>query len=316
MIKKLSLIFFLFFSVQQNYGMGYTDKVLVYWWPSFYMNKLLEAIKLNDYNQVKRLLDTGLNPSKQQLSVALQEATDPVLKLLAEHHADINGQDPNTKNTVLLEAVDRQWYFDYIKKIELLLLHKADSNIRNSKGETPLHAAVRKGYPSTIKLLLMYGANSTLQDENNKTPLYYARNTEPKNAQLALEKMEIIKSLEENEQMFKQAQFPTKDQFTRAIEQGQYGFVKFFMAKGMVPDKEDLILAKKKCEWASFQSDNDININLHRKIGREIVKYFRLEGFFGFGKKYGPISTTGIREIFEGRMPLDIIRLIGKFVNQ
>ena len=62
-----------------------------------------------------------------------------------------------------------------IEQVSSLLKHKADPNIVNDEGISPLHIAVLKGNVQIVKLLLENNANPNLQSERLKqTPLHFA----------------------------------------------------------------------------------------------------------------------------------------------
>ena len=55
--------------------------------------------------------------------------------------------------------------------VGLLLKHKADPNIREQGGYTPLHAAAQNGDREVIRTLLYGGADLTIQSDDGKRPL-------------------------------------------------------------------------------------------------------------------------------------------------
>ncbi|CAJ0563243.1 unnamed protein product, partial [Mesorhabditis spiculigera] len=69
---------------------------------------------------------------------------------------------PSTKNSLLNWAAD----FGTPEIVRTLCDSGASVNLENAKGETPLHAAVRKGSEDIVRLLLSYGADPT--KKNNK----------------------------------------------------------------------------------------------------------------------------------------------------
>ncbi|XP_059139288.1 serine/threonine-protein phosphatase 6 regulatory ankyrin repeat subunit C-like [Physella acuta] len=56
---------------------------------------------------------------------------------------------------------------------ELFVAHKADVNVQNAKGETPLMIACSVGNVEVVKYLLTVGADVTLVDENKDTALHH-----------------------------------------------------------------------------------------------------------------------------------------------
>lgn len=65
-------------------------------------------------------------------------------------------------------------YFGYRDIVELLLIHDADPNARNTHGKTCLHRAAFNGHKDIAKLLLMRGADVSAKDNYGDTPLHEA----------------------------------------------------------------------------------------------------------------------------------------------
>ena len=146
----------------------------------------------------------GIRP----LHILVLKMRDDVVKLLLEAGADPNAKDVQGRTPLFFNALgeehrkreiitpeDLYGYYDY-EKIELssyklLLEYGADPNIRDYKGQTPLHAAAESNKPELAKLLLEYGANPNIADYEGKTPLHIA--TEAKQ-----ESYELIKLLLEH----------------------------------------------------------------------------------------------------------------------
>lgn len=61
-----------------------------------------------------------------------------------------------------------------VEMCEILILHGADVNARNSKDETALHFSVRGDNIKTLKLLLSQGADVNAQDQNGESALHTA----------------------------------------------------------------------------------------------------------------------------------------------
>lgn len=61
--------------------------------------------------------------------------------------------------------------------MQYLLQHKADPNIRDSKGNTPLMLAALAGREDLVDLLLTYKANINLANQSGQTALILAVNT-------------------------------------------------------------------------------------------------------------------------------------------
>lgn len=114
------------------------------------------------------LLDWGADPNVQDnwgntpLSLALKWKSYQEMALLLLSR----GADPCCLNATA--------YHGDAVVVEHLLLYGADVNMRNRKGETPLHDAARKNREDVARVLLSAGADITLQDNAGKTPLQVA----------------------------------------------------------------------------------------------------------------------------------------------
>ena len=113
------------------------------------------------------------------LHIACQEGHHEVVMVLECHLSaeDIRAKDME-ENTVLHLACEGGK-----KNIVQLLLDKgALNNVKNARGEAPIHLAARDGYKDIVKLLLEEdGIVDTLQDNGGFTPLHHAaRNNQEK----------------------------------------------------------------------------------------------------------------------------------------
>ncbi len=118
---------------------------------------LYQDLIKEDYNENK-----GPSP----LMFAAMHQKHEVAKILIEHQADVN------QVADLLNVDDPEFKFyshvvplhyaaancDY-EMLSLLLNNKADPNIQNGYGESPLLTAVWKGHTQGVKLLMMHGAD-------------------------------------------------------------------------------------------------------------------------------------------------------------
>jgi ankyrin repeat protein len=131
---------------------------------------LYEAINQKQTEIVKFLLRNGSIPEQSALYKAVKlNHTDIVFHLL-HHGADANAKDNEGEYTALFIAVQ----YNNFGMVDLLLKYKADTDIGNARGETPLHYAVRHCSLQVVSALLNKGANINAEDNLGHTPLYEA----------------------------------------------------------------------------------------------------------------------------------------------
>jgi cytohesin len=112
-------------------------------------------------NVAEALIRRGANinaPSETRGTPLYSQTMDnryPVVRLLLEHKADPNFADPKTGNTPLHAAAE----LGLTDITQLLIEHGAKIDAKNSAGETPLVAAVKKDRFFSAKKLLALGAN-------------------------------------------------------------------------------------------------------------------------------------------------------------
>lgn len=96
-----------------------------------------------------------------------------IVKLLISYGANLNAHFPRGYETALHLAVENNNY----NLVKLLLDNNANVNIRNSRGETPLHVACINSVCNRTKIvyeLINHGANLEARDKDGLTPLMYA----------------------------------------------------------------------------------------------------------------------------------------------
>ena len=130
--------------------------------------KIINAVKSNDYNKVKELLEkeADVNAKDERdrtlLMIAVYNNNYEISKLLIENGADINEQDDMKNNlgwTALLEAIILgNGGKEHTEITDLLLKHGADPNIADRNGVTPLMHAKEKEYKEIETLLINAGA--------------------------------------------------------------------------------------------------------------------------------------------------------------
>ncbi|MBH1960044.1 MAG: ankyrin repeat domain-containing protein [Flavobacteriia bacterium] len=109
------------------------------------------------------------------LILACYRGNTNVAKFLIEHVKDINYKSP--EGTALAGLCIR-----YQKDLaEALLAKKADPNIADANGTTPLIWAVKTGNEELVKMLLKYGAKKEQPDHMGIKPFEYAVQTQRQN---------------------------------------------------------------------------------------------------------------------------------------
>lgn len=109
------------------------------------------------------------------LTLACYRGNKNVATFLAERVKDINGG--SNYGTALMAAV----FKDEVNLVETLLKNKADPNIADAQGTTPLHYASIKRNEAIVKLLMDANADPTKKDIRGKTAMDYAKVTNSQN---------------------------------------------------------------------------------------------------------------------------------------
>ncbi|TDY72166.1 ankyrin repeat protein [Leptospira meyeri] len=71
-------------------------------------------------------------------------------------------------------AIHEAAFLGDAKQIKLLIQFKANVNVKNNAGMTPLHIASLHGYTDCVKILLDAGAFPNERDKKYKHPIHYA----------------------------------------------------------------------------------------------------------------------------------------------
>ncbi len=87
-------------------------------------------------------------------------------QVLWEHRADVN---PDGGNGIALYAAADKGYVDVV---QVLVKHRADANVEESKSDNALRAAARWGYESIVHLLIDKGAEVNIQGNEYSNTLY------------------------------------------------------------------------------------------------------------------------------------------------
>lgn len=134
------------------------------------------SLDLDPLKKLEFFLTHGADPnvkSRNGLTVLATLATRTdganlvkAARLLLTYHADLNARNKNGNSVLHLAAAARN-----AALVELFLEQGVDPNVKNSKGETPLH---QTSDVDIANLLLKSKANPRAEDDEGKRPIYHA----------------------------------------------------------------------------------------------------------------------------------------------
>ena len=119
------------------------------------------AVKRGLPSVAQYLLSLGISPSPDLLRVALESMSRqpkaPIVGCLLENGANVHA-DTTVRDPLFCTALSLLWDDDDgLNTAKLLVRHGCDPLEVNSSGETPLHIAVKRGFPSVVQYLLSLG---------------------------------------------------------------------------------------------------------------------------------------------------------------
>ncbi|CAE7752278.1 ANK2 [Symbiodinium sp. CCMP2592] len=116
--------------------------------------------------------DDGRTPLHEAAGKSQADTTKVVLKV-GTHRIFKDGHlvESHSWNTL---GHDQQHSDSMVTVMTLLVKAGADLNIKDGRGETPLHKAVRQNHLEAAKILLAAGADLNAKDQDGQTPLYEA----------------------------------------------------------------------------------------------------------------------------------------------
>ena len=97
-----------------------------------------------------------------------REGNEKLCRFLLEHKADVNIQDESGCTPLYWCASEGNENL-----CRLLLEQNVDVNIQNKSRRTPLHCCARKGNENLCRLLLEHNADVNIQDKGGRTPLHW-----------------------------------------------------------------------------------------------------------------------------------------------
>lgn len=158
--------------------------------PTALLKEMIAAVKNSDIETIKNFLAEGNNiesfdasSGNTLLMLAVQSGSPELIKFLLDSGANINAARKKDGQTALYSALVRGIPGD-LSKVNQLLAAKADVNVRNNEGLTPLMAlmlwlktnkANKDAIFKMVELLLQAGADPEERSKENKSARTYAR---------------------------------------------------------------------------------------------------------------------------------------------
>ncbi|OAM06227.1 MAG: hypothetical protein TV41_06310 [Wolbachia endosymbiont of Dactylopius coccus] len=106
---------------------------------------------------------------------AIDKNSPEKVEVLLKHGASPNGKFDllaYSQNSCLHAAIEK----NYSRIVELLIEYRADVNVKNEQGQTPIYLAIRSKRPEMIKLLYDNGADiDNVKDIRNEIPSDYVK---------------------------------------------------------------------------------------------------------------------------------------------
>ncbi|KAK0630528.1 ankyrin repeat-containing domain protein, partial [Bombardia bombarda] len=117
------------------------------------------------------VLDSTTDEGKNALHIAAQYGHAAICELLWERAPD-SLRNAKTKGGLLPASLAVK--HGHVGAVKILLHHKADPNIMNKKGSTPIFFSAEMGKVKVVIALLKAGAKASSRNNSNTTPLHRA----------------------------------------------------------------------------------------------------------------------------------------------
>ncbi len=135
---------------------------------------LLRAVRRDDAERVKRLLDGGADANavngkgRTALGRAVQRGNKEVVELLLAHGARVGRESGRLSEAELAVVTGHR------EILERFLDEGVDVHEKNPYGQTLLHLAAVDGRVEIIRMLLARGVDPNVRDDSGATPLFHA----------------------------------------------------------------------------------------------------------------------------------------------
>jgi hypothetical protein len=145
--------------------------------------KLIRAVRNENINEIKTLLDAGANINAVQdeslpltpLIIAAQSCNIEIAELLIKRGADVNLKGGTWIGTPLLEAATKSSEPQCFAIMNLFIEHGANVNLKSGGYDaTPLHMSAHSGNLEACELLIKKGADINSKSKRGATPLHSA----------------------------------------------------------------------------------------------------------------------------------------------
>jgi len=145
-----------------------------------------KQLKIMTRDEALRIVDDKDNDGHTALHNAIIAGHVSVVEELLLYGANIEERVTGKPNN--WTAIHFASFHGNEAAVKILIDHKADINIKEDKGLTPLHIAIKENHLTIAEMLILQGAEVNTKNNNGLTPLHEAaRNGEKELAELLLD---------------------------------------------------------------------------------------------------------------------------------